>query len=101
VSYRVRFTPEANDDLGTLYDFLLEVDPQAATAALVAIEHAVTMLELFPFSCRKAGGGRYGPFLRELVVPFGSSGYVVLFEITGKAAVTVVGVRHQEEADYF
>jgi len=31
-----------------------------------------------PFTCRKASGD---PFLRELLSPFGESGYVALFEI--------------------
>jgi plasmid stabilization system protein ParE len=34
-----------------------------------------------------------------LVVPFGSAGYVVLFEIVGNDVV-VGAVRHQREEDY-
>jgi plasmid stabilization system protein ParE len=101
LSYRVRFTEEAKEDLEEMYDFLLERDFQAAGEALAAIEHAVTMLEKFPFSCRKAADGAHGPFLRELVVPFGNGGYVVLFEISARDAVTVLAVRHQRESDYY
>jgi plasmid stabilization system protein ParE len=100
VSYRVRFTAEAKRDLDQLYDFLLETDLNAAEDAVVAIEEALTMLHKFPFACRKASEGRYGPLLRELVVPFGSAGYVVLFEISGRDTVTVLAVRHQRESDY-
>ena len=39
-------------------------------------------------------------FLRELVIGFGASGYVVLFEIEDAATVTVLAVRHQREDDY-
>ena len=99
--YRVRFTKEAKGDLDQLYGFLLETDLDAATEALEAMEQALTMLETFPFSCRKAADGRHGTFLRELVVPFGSAGYVVLFEISSRDTVTVLGVRHQRESDYY
>ena len=51
--YRIRFTPESEDDL-----------------------------------------------LREPVIPFGSSGYVALFEIESKDVVTILAVRHQREEDY-
>ena len=96
---RVRVAPGAKRDLDTLYEFLLERDLGAAAEAVDAIELALTLLERFPFSCRKAASGRHGPLLRELVVPFGSSGYVVLFEITRRDLVTVLAVRHQRESD--
>ena len=40
------------------------------------------------------------PFLRDLVIPFGHSGYVALFEIEDAATVTILAVRHQLEDDY-
>ena len=55
---------------------------------------------MFPFSCRKALGGDGNPFMRELIIPFGSSGYVALFEIENRQTVTVLAVRHQREEDY-
>lgn len=36
---------------------------------------------------------------RELVVPFGGTGYIVLFEIIGNNVI-VGAVRHQREEDY-
>jgi plasmid stabilization system protein ParE len=100
VSYRVRFTEEAKADLDQLYGYLLKKDLVAAGEALDSIAQALTMLQRFPFSCRKAAGGRHGPFIRELVVPFGNAGYVVLFEISARNRVTVLAVRHQRESDY-
>jgi plasmid stabilization system protein ParE len=102
VTFRVRFTREAEDDLVRLYEFTLDRDAadwQVAERALEAIRHAISGLERSPFSYRKAGGGG-GPFLRELVIPFGSSGYVALFEIEGRDLVTILAVRHQREDDY-
>jgi plasmid stabilization system protein ParE len=96
--YKVRFTPEAEDDLSRLYEFLLEEDLAAAERALEAIQEAVELLRFSPFSCRKVRTG--DPFLRELIIPFGSAGYVALFEIESGATVNVLAVRHQREDDY-
>jgi plasmid stabilization system protein ParE len=98
--FKVRFTPEAEADLLRLFDFLLEQDFAAAEKARVAIAKAIALLEVFPFSCRKVIGGDGKPFLRELIIPFGESGYVALFEIENRDTVTLLAVRHQREEDY-
>jgi plasmid stabilization system protein ParE len=96
--YRVRFTPEAEDDLLRLYEYLLERDLSVAERALGAIEKAIEVLRFSPFSCRKALPER--PFLRELIIPYGRSGYVALFAIEPDRTVTILAVRHQREEDY-
>lgn len=58
----------------------------------------MAMLRMFPFTCRKIDDGN--PFLRELIVSFGSSGYVLLFEVAAAEQVTILAVRHQREDDY-
>jgi hypothetical protein len=58
------------------------------------------LLEQFPFSCRKAGGGLHGPRVREMLIPFGASGYVALFEIEDGRTATILAIRHQRESDY-
>lgn len=98
--YKIRFTPEAEADLLRLFDFLLEQNFAAAEQARAAIAQAIELLEVFPFSCRKALGGDGKPFLRELIIPFGAAGYVALFEIENRDTVTVLAVRHQREEDY-
>jgi plasmid stabilization system protein ParE len=101
VSYRVRFSEQAEADLVRLYDFTLERDETdwaLAERALEAIRNAVRSLELSPFSYRKATSSN--PFLRELVIPFGASGYVALFEIDDDKTVSILAVRHQREDDY-
>jgi plasmid stabilization system protein ParE len=101
VSYRVRFTEQAEADLVRLYEFILErgeTDWAVAERALEAIRNAVRSLELSPFSYRKATPSN--PFLRELVIPFGASGYVALFEIDDDKTVSILAVRHQREDDY-
>jgi len=98
VTYRVRFTRAARDDLRRLYAFQLERDIAVAERARQAIGKGLELLRDFPFTCRKAAAGN--AFLRELLVPFGAAGYVVLFEIEGHERVTVLAVRHQLEDDY-
>jgi plasmid stabilization system protein ParE len=97
MKYAVRFTTQAEEDL---FDFLLEEDIEAADRAREAIAKATELLEVFPFSCHKAQGMEANPFLRELLIPFGHSGYVALFEIEGNKTVTILAVRHQREEDY-
>jgi plasmid stabilization system protein ParE len=98
MSFRVRFTREAKEDLRRLFEFLVERDIAAARRARKAIAKSIDFLTDFPWSCRKAVPDN--PFVRELVIPFGSTGYVALFEIDDKG-VTVLAVRHQREDDFF
>lgn len=101
MSHRVRFTEEAESDLIRLYEFVLarnESDWSLAERALSAIRNAIHSLELCPFSFRKAIPDN--PFLREIVIPFGASGYVALFEIDNEETITILAIRHQREDDY-
>lgn len=103
MSFAVRYSAAARDDLIRLYDFLLErastaEDLELAERALNAITTAVDSLGRSPIIYRKAG---QSPFLRELLIPFGHSGYVALFEIEDASTVTILAVRHQLEDDYY
>ena len=101
MTFAVRFTEEAEADLVRLYEFALNRDDgdwEFAERALDAIRHAIRGLETSPFSYRKATTDN--PFVRELIIPFGASGYVALFEIESKDTVTVLAVRHHREDDY-
>jgi plasmid stabilization system protein ParE len=98
VSFRVRFTRAAREDLLRLYEFQLERDIEAAERAMDAIGKGIELLRDFPFTCRKASENN--PLLRELLIPFGASGYVALFEIEDRHTVTILAVRHQIEEDY-
>ena len=101
MSYRIRFTEEAELDLVRLYQFMLErdgADLALAERALDAIRKAFRSLEFMPFSFRKATSDN--PFLREIVIPFCASGYVALYEIENDETVTILAVRHQREDDY-
>lgn len=99
MNFAVRFTPAAAKDLQRLFDFLAAQDPKAARRARSAIAKGMTFLRTFPFSCRKVSPEH--PLLRELIISFGASGYVALFEIEDNRTVTVLAVRHQREEDFF
>lgn len=98
--FQVRFTEKALSDLERLYEFLLEFDIHTAERAVKAIENGLSFLSQSPFSCRKAAEGAHGPLLRELIIPFGASGYLALFEIEDASTVTVLALRHQREDDF-
>ena len=104
IVYTVTLLDEAVADLLRLEDVALERElaseiPDWTTpqCALDAISEGMRLLAWSPHSCRKAnlGNGRS----RELIVPFGAAGYIVLFEIVGDDVV-VGAVRHQRKVDY-
>lgn len=104
MTYTVLFSDAATQDLEELFDFALqrELDSEAGdldapARALQAIRDGIAFLATSPFVCRKVGSS---PFVRELVIPFGRSGYVALFEIVDQSTVVVGAVRHQREDDY-
>ena len=70
-----------------------------AERALQAIGAGIALLQQTPFSCRKAMPSH--SFLRELVICFGGSGYVALFEIEDARTVTLLAARHQREDDFY
>jgi plasmid stabilization system protein ParE len=101
--FEVRYTDAAQDDLLRLFDFLLEgaqtiEELDAAQTAVDALRTAIqNHLSRTPFIYRKAGESA---FVRELIIPFGHSGYVALFEVEGADSVNILAVRHQLEDDY-
>ncbi|MGH8462106.1 MAG: type II toxin-antitoxin system RelE/ParE family toxin [Stenotrophobium sp.] len=98
MSYRVRISKAAQEDLERLLDFLAPKDYAAALRARAAIEKGYALLADMPFMGRKVDDAN--PLLRELIISFGSTGYVALFEIDNTTTVTVLAVRHQREEDY-
>lgn len=98
MGYQVRYTKAAKEDLKRLFSFLVVRDPSAAHRARQTIAASIELLRQFPFTCRKATPEN--TFLREMVISFGSAGYVALFEIEDNQTVTILTVRHQREDDY-
>lgn len=103
MTFKVEFTPEAEADLDRLFDFLLDraetvEDAMRAHEAIEAVRTAANShLSITPYSYRKVG---LRPTLRELIVPFGSTGYILRFDIRTPELVLVIGARHQREEDF-
>lgn len=101
--FEVRYTEGSRVDLVRLFEFLLDSADNAeeldrAQHALDTIRNAIEVqLSKSPFIYRKAGAS---PFLREMVIAFGSAGYVALYEIEGRDRVNILAIRHQREDDY-
>ena len=99
--FTVYLTREALDDLRRLEDFLVERalehgDWDLPGRAVDAIRNEMRILETNPYTCRMA---QSDPLERELVIPFGGSGYVALFHIVSDDEVAVSALRHQREDD--
>lgn len=95
---RVIITEGAGQGLERCRRFLAAKAPEAAKRAGQAIERQFLLLESTPNIGRPFPDV---PELRELVIPFGNSGYVALYRHEpADDAVYVLAFRHQKEAGY-
>jgi Plasmid stabilization system protein len=94
---RLIWTPGASEGLERAYMFLAAKDEEAAIKALDAIDNCSLLLEKFPEVGRPAED--LEPEHRELLIPFGRSGFVLLYRIED-TLVYILAVRHQKEAGY-
>ena len=97
-SVAVVWTPHARACLLKLYAFLTEKDAGAARRAMGLIHDKAKVLAEFPNAGRPAED--LEPEHRELLVPFGAAGYVVLYSYDPDRGIAVLAVRHQLEAGY-
>jgi plasmid stabilization system protein ParE len=84
-------------EIQRLYRFLLPNSPRAAQRAVAEIRQSVLKLAAFPNAGRPVpalGGDR-----RELLIPFGDSGYTLIYFFDG-FFVEILSVKHQREAGY-
>lgn len=104
MQYTVEFSEAAAEDLAQLFDFALQRELDSETGdldiperAVQAIKNGIAFLASSPFACRKVGSSS---FIRELIIAFGNTGYVALFEIADSRTVIIGAIRHQREDDY-
>ena len=102
LTFVVRYSASARDDLKRLDEHMLDrattvKDLDWAERAFSTIIGSVDNLGSSPFIYRKASPS---PFLRELLIPFGNSGHVALFEIEGASPVTILALRQLLEDDH-
>jgi plasmid stabilization system protein ParE len=98
MSRTLRYSRQFYEDLERYYGHLAQIDPNLAERGYEAIAKAMRVLEDFPFVGRKAVED--DAIARELLVSFGSSGYVILYDIDDEHTVTILAIRHQREDDY-
>ena len=94
---RLIWTPAALADVQRLFRFLANSNPDAARRAVKAIRAGVKTLEAQPRAGRTMED--MDPEFREWLIPFGASGYVVLYRFEDPLIV-ILAVRHQREAGY-
>lgn len=92
------WTPEALQGVQRCYRFLAPKNPEAAARAVRAIREGMQIVSAHPGVGRPADN--LEPAFREWLIPFGDSGYVVLYRVDDDLAV-VLAVRHQREAGYY
>lgn len=79
------------------YRFLAAKDRAATQAAVGTFRKYAALLEKFPNVGRPAED--LDPEQRELLIPFGVSGYVLVYEVHAEI-ILVLAVRHPKEAGY-
>ena len=95
---RLIVTEGATRGLERCRQFLNEKNPLAMARAAQVIEQHFSLLESDP----EIGRPLYNlPELRELIIPFGDSGYLALYRFEeNNNAVYILAFRHQKEAQY-
>jgi plasmid stabilization system protein ParE len=82
-------------DLARLRAFLVDKNPAAADRVSAVLIGAVQSLEIFPERGRPSGT----PSVRELIVPFGRSGYVLRYAYSSqREEIIVIRIWHGREA---
>jgi len=88
---------EAHADLERIRELNLARDPATALDHIEKVRSAVLVLEVHPEIGRPVPGST----LRELVISYGKSGYVALYEYSaGEGLLRVAAIRRQREAGY-
>jgi plasmid stabilization system protein ParE len=97
---RLRYSPEATQDLVRFSEFFLPSAPEAASHAITTILEAIDILAATPMIGRPyemAGENGY----QELVISFGKGGYVALYKYDQQAEVVdILALRNQRELCY-
>lgn len=93
---QVVYSHNALTNLERAFAFLVEHDPNAASAAAGAIRHAVETLASHPLIGRRIEGE-----VRELIISYGKTGYIALYRfLPEQNLVRILAIRHQRELDY-
>jgi plasmid stabilization system protein ParE len=95
---RITYSRIALLDLVRLHKFLQLKDEETAKRAVQEIRKAIKSLKVHP--------DRFRPVLdkihhREIVIDFGSSGYITRFYKKSDEEIIIIAIKHQLENDFF
>lgn len=93
---KVRFLPEADQDIDRLYSFLAGRNSSAAQKAMLAIDNAIDRVQHNPYIgavMRERTGDR------QFFIPFGNSAYVLRYRLDeARDTLIVVRIWHGRES---
>jgi toxin ParE1/3/4 len=90
----ILLSPDAVLDVERVRHFLENRNPQAAQRALAAIWHALEQAQAFP----DIGAPTADADIRQIVVRFGASGYIVRYTRLAAGDILVTRIWHGREA---
>lgn len=96
-SIKIEFMPYAIECINKIYTFLEKNDKEAAKNIAKTILNKIKILEKFPNLGRSSI--ELEPEQREIIVPFGATGYVILYTLQDNV-IFILSVRHQKEVGY-
>jgi plasmid stabilization system protein ParE len=100
MSRKLHYSESFFRDMQRYYRQLAGINQRAADKAYDAVAHHLELLVDFPMIGRRIHLDDETIMLRELLVPFGQAGYIVLFEVVDDETLSILAIRHQREDDY-
>jgi len=93
---RLSLSPRAESNLVRIFEFYASADPLLAARVVTYIRSYLNELASSPQIGRLVEAG-----FRELIIPFGKTGFVALYDFNKKRGVVhIASIRHQREAGY-
>lgn len=94
---KVTLSREVIQQIAAIREYYENIGPEVAERAKTAIAVKLKQLQRHPASGRPVAEA-HG--LREIVIPFGATGYVALYRVDEGKDVVVLAIRHQRQAGY-
>jgi len=97
---QIIYSEQASKDIVRFAEFIQEIEPNLKKRIISTIFDGIEILDKFPQIAKSSENEKY-KHMRELFIPFGGAGYVVLYEYhEEKNIVLINSIRHAKEAGY-
>jgi plasmid stabilization system protein ParE len=93
----IKYSAQAIADLKRLHDFLETQDKDVAKRAVSLIRDTLQKIASMPERFRPVEGKIYH---REVIIDFGSSGYIARFRHSPNGDIVIARIKHQKEDDF-